>query len=227
MSKFKVDDLVRVIADNSPTQEGVHLIGKVGTVVTVAEEGTYKYRIDIGGHRIILAQANELEFAPVFKPGAKVWVVKDNHADNHSSHPIVGLQGEIISFNPNRRYGYEVLLEDKRTLRGSADELKLVTEDDISIKGVSLAEFESNLNKIESVLSGTEKAEAVEHPAHYGGDTPYEVIKVAEAWGFNENAYLFNALKYLARADKKGNKVEDLKKLVFYVNREIALEEAK
>lgn len=72
------------------------------------------------------------------------------------------------------------------------------------------------------------EAEAVDGPAHYGGkDNPYEVIKVAEAWGFNENAYLFNALKYLGRAGKKGSKVEDLKKLVFYVEREIALEEAK
>lgn len=72
------------------------------------------------------------------------------------------------------------------------------------------------------------ETEAVYGPAHYGGkDNPYEVIKVAEAWGFNENAYLFNALKYLGRAGKKGNKVEDLKKLVFYVQREIALEEAK
>jgi transcription antitermination factor NusG len=72
------------------------------------------------------------------------------------------------------------------------------------------------------------KAEAVDGPAHYGGkDNPYEVIKVAEAWGFEKNAYLFNALKYLGRAGKKGNKVEDLKKLVFYVQREIALEEAK
>lgn len=72
------------------------------------------------------------------------------------------------------------------------------------------------------------KAEAVDGPAHYGGkDNPYEAIKVAEAWGFNKEAYLFNALKYLARAGKKGDKVEDLKKLVFYVEREIALEEAK
>jgi hypothetical protein len=74
---------------------------------------------------------------------------------------------------------------------------------------------------------GLIKPEAVDGPAHYGGkDNPYEVIKVAEAWGFEKNAYLFNALKYLGRAGKKGSKVEDLKKLVFYVQREIALEEA-
>lgn len=73
-----------------------------------------------------------------------------------------------------------------------------------------------------------ETAEAVDGPAHYGGkDNLYEVIKVAEAWGFEKNAYLFNALKYLGRAGKKGSKVEDLEKLIFYVKREIKLEEAK
>jgi len=71
-------------------------------------------------------------------------------------------------------------------------------------------------------------ADMVNGPSHYGGaDNPYEAIKVAEAWGFEKNAYLFNALKYLARAEHKGRKVEDLKKLQFYVAREIALEEAK
>ena len=71
-------------------------------------------------------------------------------------------------------------------------------------------------------------ADMVNGPSHYGGaDNPYEAIKVAEAWGFEKNAYLFNALKYLARAEHKGRKVEDLKKLQFYVAREISLEEAK
>lgn len=64
--------------------------------------------------------------------------------------------------------------------------------------------------------------EAVNHPAHYGGeDNPYEVIKVIEAWGFDKDAYLFNALKYIARAGKKGSEIEDLKKAVWYLNRRI------
>lgn len=71
--------------------------------------------------------------------------------------------------------------------------------------------------------------EAVTHPAHYGGDTTYEVIKVAEAWGLDKDAYLFNVLKYIARAGKKGSKQEDLQKADFYLDRRIAnpLEEAK
>ena len=66
------------------------------------------------------------------------------------------------------------------------------------------------------------KAEAVNHPAHYGGeDNPYEVIKVAEAWGFDKDAYLFNALKYLGRCTLKGRTVEDLEKAVWYLQRKI------
>ena len=43
--------------------------------------------------------------------------------------------------------------------------------------------------------------EMVNGPAHYGGaDNPYEVIKVCEAWDLDKDAYLFNVVKYVARA---------------------------
>ena len=46
--------------------------------------------------------------------------------------------------------------------------------------------------------------EAVKNPTYYGGvDNPYEVIKVCEAWGLDKDAYLFNVVKYVARAGKK------------------------
>lgn len=71
-----------------------------------------------------------------------------------------------------------------------------------------------------SVAASKVKAEAVHHPAHYGGgDNPYEAIKVIEAWqlGF----HLGNTVKYIARAGHKGNRLEDLKKAAWYLNREI------
>lgn len=74
-------------------------------------------------------------------------------------------------------------------------------------------------------------AEMVAHPDHYGGDTTYEVIKVIEAWGLDNDAFLFNVIKYTARAGKKGKQLEDLKKAEFYLQRRIAilerLQEAK
>jgi hypothetical protein len=38
---------------------------------------------------------------------------------------------------------------------------------------------------------------------------------------------LGNAIKYIWRADLKGSAIEDLKKARFYIDREIALREAK
>lgn len=67
---------------------------------------------------------------------------------------------------------------------------------------------------------------AVDHPDHYGGeDNPYEAIKVIEALGFG--FCLGNAFKYIARAGKKGPRLEDLKKAEWYLKREIATEESK
>lgn len=63
------------------------------------------------------------------------------------------------------------------------------------------------------------KGEAVNHPEHYGGDTTYETIKVIEAWRLNFN--LGNSVKYISRAGKKGDTLEDLKKARFYLEREI------
>lgn len=66
----------------------------------------------------------------------------------------------------------------------------------------------------------------VNHPNHYGGeDNVYEVIKVCEAWELDKDAYLFNVVKYVARAGKKdvNKEIEDLKKAKFYLDRRIKL----
>jgi hypothetical protein len=64
-------------------------------------------------------------------------------------------------------------------------------------------------------------SETVNHPAHYGGDVPHEVVKCLEAWGLESDALLWNAVKYIARAGKKGNAVEDLEKAQWYLTRRI------
>lgn len=60
--------------------------------------------------------------------------------------------------------------------------------------------------------------DAVNHPAHYGSGT-YETIKVIEAWGLG--FCLGNTVKYISRAGKKGDALEDLKKARWYLDREI------
>lgn len=66
--------------------------------------------------------------------------------------------------------------------------------------------------------------EMVNHPNHYGGvENVYEVIKVCESWELDKDAYLFNVVKYVARAGKKdpAKELEDLKKAAFYLDRKI------
>lgn len=68
-------------------------------------------------------------------------------------------------------------------------------------------------------------SDAVNHPPHYGGeDSPYEVIKVIEAWGLG--FHLGNVVKYVARGGRKSGakREDDLRKAVWYLNRIIAKE---
>lgn len=71
----------------------------------------------------------------------------------------------------------------------------------------------------DSSLKIGDNKEMVNHPDHYGGgDNPHEVIKVIDAWGWTEHFCLASSVKYLARAQHKGKKLEDLKKSCWYIN---------
>ena len=63
------------------------------------------------------------------------------------------------------------------------------------------------------------ETDPVDHPAHYkvGG---IETIDFIEAKKLNYN--IGNVVKYLTRADYKGNKLEDLRKAQWYLTREIS-----
>ncbi len=62
----------------------------------------------------------------------------------------------------------------------------------------------------------------VNHPEYYTPGT-YETWNVAEAWGLDKDAYLFNVLKYISRAGKKSSDtlIQDLEKAQQYLNRRI------
>ena len=84
-------------------------------------------------------------------------------------------------------------------------------------KQISL--FSSNKPTMTSrVVIDAPKTDPVNHPAHYkvGG---IETIDFIEAKKLNYN--IGNVVKYLTRADHKGNKLEDLRKAQWYLTREI------
>ena len=71
----------------------------------------------------------------------------------------------------------------------------------------------------------------VNHPTHYTSSdaccsecgTPIECIDITEHMGFN----LGNAVKYAWRCDLKNDDIEDLKKAIWYLQREISKRERK
>lgn len=64
--------------------------------------------------------------------------------------------------------------------------------------------------------------DSVNKPKHYTAHpSGIECIQITEHMGFN----LGNAIKYIWRCDLKKDAVEDLKKAVWYINREIAKRE--
>lgn len=59
---------------------------------------------------------------------------------------------------------------------------------------------------------------SVDHPSHYNMGK-IEAIEIIEDWNLNFN--LGNVIKYTLRAPYKGKMLEDLKKVRWYINREI------
>jgi Protein of unknwon function (DUF3310) len=67
-------------------------------------------------------------------------------------------------------------------------------------------------------MTNDETGDPVNHPPHYNAHpSGVECIEIIEHMNF----CLGNAVKYIWRADEKGNAIEDLEKAEFYVRREI------
>jgi hypothetical protein len=77
---------------------------------------------------------------------------------------------------------------------------------------ITYSDFIASLESIEP------QPDMVNHPKHYNVDG-YEVIDIIDAFKLNFN--MGNALKYLLRADRKGNKLQDINKAIWYLQREI------
>lgn len=71
---------------------------------------------------------------------------------------------------------------------------------------------------------GSMSGDVVNHPPHYTSHpSGVECIQITEHMGFN----LGNALKHIWRCDLKHDAEEDLRKAIWYIEREIAKRERK
>lgn len=68
-------------------------------------------------------------------------------------------------------------------------------------------------------------SEKVNHPSHYGGDVPFEAIKLIEDWGFGYGFTMGSAIKYGVRAGSKDGEPEDrdLGKAIWYLEHAAAI----
>lgn len=79
----------------------------------------------------------------------------------------------------------------------------------------------ANPNTLSGAMPSSNRVDhdPVHRPQHYKAGDVYETIRVIEAWGLNY--HLGNTVKYISRAGKKGDLVEDLEKARWYLDREI------
>jgi hypothetical protein len=73
------------------------------------------------------------------------------------------------------------------------------------------------MNKL--IMGNMNEEEEVDHPDHYQSETGMEAIDVIEAFDLNFN--LGNCIKYVLRAGKKEDELQDLKKALWYIKRQI------
>lgn len=111
--------------------------------------------------------------------------------------------------NPNVKPG-----EVAKRLRVKPASVYLVRQ---KMKATTIDIYKDEAAKIVGTLT-TPTADPVNHPPHYktGG---IETIDFIEAKGLNYR--LGNVVKYITRAEHKGNRKEDLEKALWYLQREI------
>lgn len=80
------------------------------------------------------------------------------------------------------------------------------------------AEYTRNREALHRAIAEHERSEMVNHPPHYTQLAGVECIDVTEQFNFCRG----NAIKYLWRAGAKGDEIADLRKSIWYIEREIA-----
>lgn len=150
-------------------------------------------------------------------------------------------EGEIYEVDENKWYKAKdfntvpIVIEDgskvyfqKKRFEPVEDIPRYVDTEDLvkPVKGITLGEYERMRREEEKVVEGAkfelvneDKKEQVNHPNHYAQGRKYEPIDVITDWelGFN----LGNTVKYISRAGRKDDAIQDLEKALFYLQYEI------
>ncbi|MFF4223210.1 DUF3310 domain-containing protein [Streptomyces abikoensis] len=125
------------------------------------------------------------------------WVVAKNLKGQYAERN--GQLGHVTRVNRRLNAAWRVVFEDKAFLWLYKEELELASPSALQAKAA-------------------QGHDAVHRPAHYTGfSNNAEPIDIAENLNYNRGC----ALKYIVRAGKKGDEIQDLQKALFYINREL------
>jgi Trm5-related predicted tRNA methylase len=151
-----------------------------------------------------------------------------------SAHPEASAKEIAQVLKLKAQYVHQTMYADRKRLQPKKMILERAEVELANKLGISTAEYatqkanilrEPKMKRIALFSSNTPitmeepKADPVNHPAHYkvGG---METIDFIEAKGLSY--HLGNAVKYISRADHKGNRKQDLEKAKWYLERAIA-----
>lgn len=128
--------------------------------------------------------------------------------DSREQKGLIFLVGDKVRFKDSDTY------DDKQILTIQ----KIAANNNIMLQEFSGLWYAPEL--FEHVLVQSKQRDNVNHPSHYTKGK-FEVIDVLEDWKLD--FHLGNVVKYIARAQYKGDFVENLEKALWYLQRRIEL----
>lgn len=142
------------------------------------------------------------------------------------NNPKIKADDVAKKFKVSKTYAYNLMTKARKKVNDSPfgqgqgkPKLRMQSVVDRLAPTTPTDEEIAKANQIRKEIVQTHHTDMVNHPPHYtaGGIETIDFIE-AKSLGYN----LGNVVKYITRADHKGDKHEDLCKARWYLNREIA-----
>ena len=149
--------------------------------------------------------------------------------EHQVNHPKATAKDIAAKFKTTAGYVYALRNKDKKegwktvslytSDKGIGQSITMVEDDITKLTDEQVERIAANLGKPRLRMQAAEPTDNVNHPPHYkaGGIETIDFIEAKQL-----SYHLGNVVKYIARADHKGNRKEDLLKAQWYLNREIA-----
>jgi hypothetical protein len=137
-----------------------------------------------------------------------------------ANNPTAKVEDVLKKFKISKTYAYNLMTKARKKIANSpAGQAKAEAEAFSQLVYMATSGKKHRMQGASERIAETHHTDMVNHPPHYtvGGVETIDFIEAKEL-GYN----LGNAVKYITRADHKGDKHEDLCKARWYLNREIA-----